>query len=150
MASNLSDAQYLLDTNVISELRKRDRANAGVQQFFQDAIAQEARLYLSAITIGELRRGVELIRQRGDKPQADLLEAWLNSILDEYADYILDFSAIEAQVWGRLMVPNPHHVLDKQLAATALVYGLTLVTRNTRDFEGTGVALLNPFEQDDH
>lgn len=150
MASNLSDAQYLLDTNVISELRKRDRANAGVQQFFQDAIAQEARLYLSAITIGELRRGVELIRQRGDKPQAELLEAWLNSIFDEYEDNILDFTAIEAQVWGRLMVPNPHNVLDKQLAATALVYGLTLVTRNTRDFEGTGVALLNPFEQDDH
>lgn len=137
---------YLLDTNVISELRKQGKANIGVQQFFQSAISQDARLYISAITLGELRRGVELIRYRGDHPQADLLEAWLQAILDDYADHILDFTATEAQVWGRLRVPNPQNALDKQLAATALTCGLTLVIRNVSDFVGTGVPLINPFE----
>lgn len=137
---------YLLDTNVISELRKQSKANAGVQQFFQNAIEQDARLYISAITLGELRRGVDLIRYRGDQPQADLLEAWLQTILDDYADHILDFTAIEAQVWGRLRVPHPQNALDKQLAATALSCGLTLVTRNVGDFAGTGVTLINPFK----
>ncbi len=137
---------YLLDTNVISELRKQDEANPGVLKFFQDAIEQDARLYISVITVGELRRGVDLIRYRGDRQQADLLEAWLQTILDGYADHILDFTATEAQVWGRLRVPHPQHVIDKQIAATALVCGLTLVTRNVSDFAGTGVSLLNPFE----
>ncbi len=137
---------YLLDTNVISELRKQDEANPGVRRFFQDAIEQDARLYISVITVGELRRGVDLIRYRGDRQQADLLEAWLQTILDGYADHILDFTATEAQVWGRLRVPHPQHVIDKQIAATALVCGLTLVTRNVSDFAGTGVSLLNPFE----
>lgn len=137
---------YLLDTNVISELRKQNKANPGVQQFFQNAIEQDARLYISVITLGELRRGVELIRYRGDQPQADLLEAWLQTILDNYADHILDFTATEAQVWGRLCVPHPQNALDKQLAATALIGGLTLVTRNVSDFVGTGVPLINPFE----
>ena len=137
---------YLLDTNVISELRKQNKANYGVQQFFQNAIEQKSSLYISVITIGELRRGVELIRYRGDQPQADLLEAWLQTILDDYANHILDFTTTEAQVWGHLRVPHPHNTLDKQLAATALTYGLTLVTRNISDFVGTGVPLINPFE----
>ncbi len=136
---------YLLDTNVISELRKRDKANSGVMQFFQEAAQQEAHLFISVITIGELRRGVDLIRYRGDRPQADLLETWLQTILDEYADHILDFTATEAQVWGKLRVPHPQNSIDKQIAAIALVCGLTLVTRNVRDFAETGVSLLNPF-----
>ena len=136
---------YLLDTNVVSELRKQNRANIGVQQFFQKAIEQDISLYLSVITIGELRRGVELIRYRGDYAQADLLEDWLRTILDGYAEHILMFTDAEAQIWGRLRVPHPQNAIDKQLAATALIYGLTLVTRNVRDFEGTGVTLLNPF-----
>jgi predicted nucleic acid-binding protein len=136
---------YLLDTNVISELRKQAIANSGVQQFFDEAIAQAAKLYLSVITLGELRRGVALIRHRSDHPQADLLEAWLQRILTDYADCILDFSATEAQVWGYLRVPHPQNAIDKQIAATALTYGLILVTRNTQDFAGTGVTLLNPF-----
>jgi predicted nucleic acid-binding protein len=137
---------YLLDTNVISELRKQSKANLGVQRFFQNATEQDTRLYISVITLGELRRGVDLIRYRGDQPQADLLETWLQTILDDYADHILDFTATEAQIWGRLRVPHSQNALDKQLAATALVCGLTLVTRNVSDFVGTGVPLINPFE----
>ncbi|NJN20377.1 MAG: type II toxin-antitoxin system VapC family toxin [Leptolyngbya sp. RL_3_1] len=137
---------YLLDTNVISELRKQGQANSGVQQFFQNAVEQNAHLYTSVITLGELRRGVELIRYRGDQRQADLLETWLQTILDDYAESILDFTATEAQVWGRLRVPHPQNAIDKQLAATALVCGLTLATRNVSDFIGTGVPLINPFE----
>jgi toxin FitB len=136
---------YLLDTNIISELRKQHRANVGVQQFFDDATSQAVKLYLSVITLGELRRGVELIRQRGDRPQADLLETWLQNILTDYADYILDFTAAEAQIWGHLRVPHPHNSIDKQIAATALTHDLTVVTRNVQDFLGTGARLLNPF-----
>lgn len=137
---------YLLDTNVISELRKHDDANAGVQQFFDEAIVQASKLYLSVITIGELRRGVELIRHRGDRPQADRLEAWLQHVLADYADCILDLTATEAQVWGYLRVPHPQNAIDKQIAATALAYDLILVTRNVRDFADTGVRLLDPFQ----
>ncbi|MEQ8957026.1 MAG: type II toxin-antitoxin system VapC family toxin [Coleofasciculus sp. C2-GNP5-27] len=140
---------YLLDTNIISELRKQDKANPGVQQFFDDAIAQEAKLYLSVITIGELRRGVELIRHRRDYPQADLLEAWLQRILTDYADCILDLTVTDAQVWGYLRVPHSQNAIDKQIAATALTHNLTLVTRNVQDFADTGVNLLNPFQNPD-
>ncbi len=76
---------YLVDTNVISELRKHSNANFDVQQFFQAAIAQNAHIYISVITLGELRRGIELIRYRGDHPQSDLLATWLQTILDDLA-----------------------------------------------------------------
>jgi toxin FitB len=137
---------YLLDTNIISELRKRDRANPGVTRFFQEMTAQESPAYISVITIGELRRGVDIIQHRGDRTQAQLLETWLQTILDDYAENILDFGQEAAQVWGRLQVPHPKNALDKQIAATALVYGLTLVTRNVRDFGATDIPLLDPFE----
>ena len=136
---------YLVDTNVISEARKGVRANAGVRAFFAAAIADRARLYLSAVTVGELRRGVELIRHRGDQIQADLLEAWLTIVLRDYADQILALDIDVAQIWGRLRVPHPEHSMDKQLTATALIYDLTLVTRNLADFAGIDVRLLNPF-----
>lgn len=139
-------SKYLIDTNVISELRKQSKANPGVREFFQQAIEQEAHLYVSVITIGELRRGIELIRYRGDYHQANLLETWLQTILTDYADHILNFTELESQVWGRLRVPHPQNALDKQIAATALTCGLTLVTRNVSDFTGCGVTLLNPFE----
>jgi toxin FitB len=137
---------YLIDTNVLSELRKKNNANPGVLKFLRHTAEQEAHLYISVVTIGELRRGVELIRHRGDHPQAQMLESWLQIILEDYADHILDFTELESQVWGRLLVPNPHNALDKQIAATALTCGLTLVTRNVSDFLETGVPLLNPFE----
>lgn len=137
---------YLLDTNLVSELRKRDRANPGVTRFIGRLAEQGAPAYISVITIGELRRGVELIRRRSDQAQALTLEAWLQSLLDDYADNMLDFGRDEAQVWGRLRVPQPENALDKQIAATALTYDLTLVTRNVRDFTATGARLHNPFE----
>ncbi len=140
---------YLLDTNVISELRKKQRADAGVVRFFEQLAEQEARAWLSVVTVGELRRGIELIRHRGDRAQAESLAAWLQIVLDEYDDNLLDFGKEEAQVWGRLRVPHPENALDKQIAATALIYDLTLVTRNVRDFAATGARLLDPFEPGD-
>jgi len=135
----------LIDTNVISDARKKSRANPGVTEFFNRVASAGDPVYLSVITVGELRRGVELIRLRGDAEQAGLLEDWLSTALDQYADKVLAFDADAAQVWGRLRVPNPEHALDKQIAATALVHDLTVVTRNSADFAGTGVKVMNPF-----
>lgn len=130
---------YLIDTNVISEIRKGDKANVGVRQFFDAAIQNNTRLYVSSITIGELRRGVDLIFYRGDTLQGQLLENWLNSILDQYQDSFLNIDGEVALLWGKMRVPHPQHALDKLIAATALIYDLTVVTCNVKDFEGTGV-----------
>jgi toxin FitB len=137
---------YLIDTNVVSEARKRDKANPGVMRFFDKARTNEDGVYVSVITVGEIRRGIELIRHRGDALQARQLERWLGSILKEYEEHILDFAHDEAQVWGRLRVPRPENAIDKQIAATALTHDLTLVTRNTDHFEGLGIRFLNPFD----
>ena len=136
---------YLVDTNVISEARKGSRANPGVRAFFSAASEQDQPLFLASITIGELRRGVDLIRRRGDGAQADALEHWLAVVLDDYGDRVLVLDTEAAQLWGRLRVPHPEQALDKQIAAIALLHDLTVVTRNTADFLPTGVALLNPF-----
>lgn len=136
---------YLIDTNVISEARKKAKANPGVIEFFSRVASAGEPVYLSVVTVGKLRRGIELIRLRGDAEQATLLEDWLTIVLDQYADNVLGFDAEAAQVWGRLRVPNPEHALDKQIAATALVHDLAVVTRNAADFEGTGVRVMNPF-----
>lgn len=136
---------YLIDTNVISEIRKGEKANAGVRRFFNAAITQNTRLYVSVITIGELRRGVDLIFHRGYSIQAKLLEDWLTAILQQYQDHILSIDSDIAMLWGKLRVPDAQHALDKLIAATALTYDLTVVTRNSKDFEHTGVRLLNPF-----
>lgn len=135
---------YLVDTNVISEARKGAKANLGVRKFFQETDASA--LYLSAQTIGEIRRGVESIRLRGDIPQAKKLEKWLDLVVSDYAEKILSFDEECAQVWGRLMSPSPQHSIDKQIAAIALIHNLAVVTRNVDDFRGTGVEIKNPFE----
>ena len=88
---------------------------------------------------------MELIRRRGDADQAERLEAWLESVVEQFGERILPLDADAAQVWGRFRVPDPDHALDKQIAAIALVNDLTLATRNVADFEGLGVRLTNPF-----
>lgn len=136
---------YLLDTDVISEIRKGEKANPGVRAFFADASRKSVDLYLSAVTIGELRQGVERIRYRGDDAQAKRLERWLKRVTTAFAESIVSFDEETAHVWGRLRVPNPENPLDKQIAATALIHDLTVVTGNTDHFEPTGARLLNPF-----
>jgi predicted nucleic acid-binding protein len=136
---------FLVDTNVISEARKGSRADPGVMAFWAEAALSNAPLFLSAISIGELRRGVDLIRHRGDQQQAAVLETWLAQVLQDYGDRVLPLDGEAAQLWGRLRVPNPHNAIDKQVAAIALLHDLTVVTRNHDDFSGTGVRLLNPF-----
>lgn len=138
---------YLVDTNVISEIRKRDRADKGVMAFFRKAAQDDADLYLSVVTIGELRRGVEIIRHRGDKPQATRLENWLDGVRREFASNVLAVDEEIGQLWGRLRVPHPEHSLDKLIAATALIHDLIVVTRNVDDFAGTGARVLNPFKE---
>jgi predicted nucleic acid-binding protein len=137
---------FLIDTNVISEVRKKGDANPGVRRFFAEVTAKSQPVYLSAVTIGELRRGIELILHRGDSSQAVRLETWLQVVLTDYGDSIVPFDEEIAQIWGRLRVPHHEHVLDMQIAATALLHGLTVVTRNHRDFIATGVQVVNPFE----
>jgi predicted nucleic acid-binding protein len=136
---------YLIDTNVISEIRKHARADKGVQAFFARAKEESLKLYLSVVTVGELRRGVDLMRYRGDVDQAARLEEWLNTIVESFSTHILNVDDDVAQTWGRLRVPHGEHSLDKLIAATALIYNLTVVTRNTQDFANTGARVMNPF-----
>lgn len=134
---------YLVDTNVISEARKGPRANPGVREFFGESRANE--LYVCVQTLGELRRGIEKVRLRGDLAQADKLEGWFDLIVSDYADQILVFDTDSAQVWGRLSAQCGDHVVDRQIAAIALMYGLTIATRNIADFTATRARLMNPF-----
>ena len=137
---------YLIDTNIISEARKGAVANPGVVAFFQRCSAERTRVYLSVVTVGELARGVALIHHRGDIQQASLLHDWLTLVVEQYRDCILPFDLETAQLWGRLRVPHHENALDKQIAATALMHDLIVVTRNVDDFAQTGVRLMNPFE----
>lgn len=136
---------FLIDTNVLSELRKKKKANVGVRRFFDTVDIDQTPLYISVITVGELQRGISLLTHRQDFKQALQLTHWLDTILSEYYDFLLEINADITRVWGRLRVPHPENALDKLIAASALVYGLTVVTRNEKDFVGTGVPTLNPW-----
>lgn len=133
---------YLLDTNVVSELRKR-QPNPHVLSWYQTV--RSADLYLSVLTIGEIRLGVERLRRR-DRAQADLIAEWLDGLRVSYDDHIVDIDAGIAEEWGRLNEPDPLPVVDGLLAASARIRGWTLATRNVADLVRTGVQLLNPFE----
>lgn len=134
---------YLIDTNVISEARKGRQVNPGVVRFFLTNRPRDR--YLCVQTIGEIRRGIENVRKRGDWNKVMRLETWLDLVIREYADRILNFDVDCAQVWGGLMSPQAIHPVDRQVAAIALVHGLEVVTRNVHDFAATGAALFNPF-----
>lgn len=133
---------YLLDTNVISELRKGDRADPNVTAWFADVADEE--IYLSVLTLGEIRRGIESVRRR-DPDSATSLDSWLSRLSEAHRDRILPVDRAIGEEWGRMSVPDPLPVVDGLLAATAKVLGLTLVTRNVADVEGTGAELLDPF-----
>jgi len=135
---------YLLDTNIISELRKRRRCNPRVARWF--AGISEEDIFLSVLTIGELRRGIDGI-QRRDQQAAAALNRWLRTLLDTYDDRILTVDRAVAEEWGHMNVPNPLPVIDSLLAATAKIHGLTLATRNTQDIVRTGVDYVDPFSR---
>lgn len=102
-------------------------------------------MWLSVLTVGEVRRGIEL-KRRKDEVTARQLEVWLQGLLGSFASRILPIDGRVAEVWGRLNVPDPRPTVDTLLAATAIVHVLTLVTRNVGDVAGTGVKVYNPFE----
>lgn len=132
---------FLLDTNVVSDLRRPRRARAGLAAWF-DAQPPEA-LFLSVVTIGEIRQGIEQL-QRRDARQAQILNGWLLDMTRLYSDRVLPIDADVADEWGRLRAIRSLPVIDAFLAATARVHGLTIVTRNEPDFAGVGVTTVNP------
>ncbi|MHC4044956.1 PIN domain-containing protein [Bradyrhizobium sp. 23AC] len=134
---------FLLDTNVISELRRPDKADRNVLAWANTAPA--ANFFMSAISILEIELGARLI-ERKDAVQGAVLRAWIDDhILARFEGRILAIDMAVAQRYAQLHVPNPRAERDALIAATALVHGLTVVTRNVGDFEPTGVPLLNPW-----
>jgi predicted nucleic acid-binding protein len=133
---------YLLDTNVISELRKGERADAQLRAWFSEVADEE--IYLSVLTIGEIRRGIENVRRR-DPKSAAALDSWLARLGEAHRDRILPIDRVITEEWGRMNVPDPLPVVDGLLAATAKVAGLTFATRNVADVESSGVELVDPF-----
>jgi toxin FitB len=134
--------KYLLDTNVLSEVR-RPLGDANVKRWISFMPAGD--LYISVLTLGELRRGIGRLGRR-DRTQAEIYEAWLTTVLRDYEDRILPIDAEAAEEWGRTNVPDPISIVDGLMAATARVRNMTFVTRNTSDVARTGVRLLNPFD----
>lgn len=134
--------QYLLDTNVLSETRRK-LADERVIGFLSSA--EPSVLFLSVLTLGELRKGVAL-KGRSDPSAAKALGSWVDGLEYSFADRILGVDAATAKLWGELSARRPRSVVDTLLAATAVVHGLTLVTRNTADVLDTGVTLLDPWK----
>jgi predicted nucleic acid-binding protein len=133
---------YLLDTNVLSELRKGPRCDPGVDRWFAEC--EDEQLFTSVLCLGEIRLGIDAVRPR-DARFAARLQLWLDYILDSFEGRILPVGQEIALEWGRLAAPLSRAPVDELLAATALIHRLTLVTRNVRDVEHTGVQCLNPF-----
>jgi hypothetical protein len=134
-------AQYLLDTNILSETRKK-QADEKVVAFLTSA--DPSSIYISILTLGELRKGVAQ-KRRTDPATAASLAAWVDGLEFGFANHILAVDTATAKVWGELSAQRPRPVIDTLLAATAIVHELTFVTRNTSDVEDIDMTLLNPF-----
>src|SRR6202034_868058 len=117
---------YLVDTNVISESRKGQRADPGVVDFFR-RVSNE--VFLPVQVVGELQSGIERVRLRGDSPQARLLQEWFHSVLEDFSLHFLAFDLECAKIWGMLIGADEQHQIDKQIAAIALLHNLIVVTR---------------------
>jgi predicted nucleic acid-binding protein len=133
---------YLIDTNIISEVRKGERCDPHVAAWYSSVA--DADLFLSTLVLGEIRRGIELARAR-DPAKAASLERWKQQVETLFAGRVLGIDNAVADQWGRMSAIRPIPVIDGLLAATAITHGLTLVTRNDRDIAGLGAAVLNPF-----
>jgi predicted nucleic acid-binding protein len=133
---------YLLDTNVLSEIRKGSRAHLSVRIWF-DATPNED-LFISILALGEIRKGIEILRSR-DPKSAIVYERWLTTTAANFADRILPITEAIADRWGRISAIRPLPVTDALMAATALTHSLTFVTRNCADVQHTGVNVFNPF-----
>ena len=134
--------RYLVDTNVISEVRKGKRCNPGVAEWYATVVDED--LCLSVLVLGEIRKGLELLRMR-DPTQAVILENWLNAVTEAFGERVLPIDPPVADEWGLMNAIRPLPVIDGLLAATAKVHGLKLVTRNEADVAGLGASTLNPF-----
>ena len=134
---------FLLDTNVVSELRQGERRNVGVSDWY--ATVQGMDLFTSALVIGEIRKGIARLRRRQDYRQAEILEVWLETSRDFFTERILPVDTEVADTWGRLYAIRNVPVVDGLLVATAIFHRLTLVTRNISHVQGLGADLLNPF-----
>lgn len=133
---------WLIDTNIISEVRKGDRCDPNVSAWYASVADED--LFLSTLVLGEIRNGVERARPR-DAEKAVALERWLGQVEAAFGDRVLGVDNAIADRWGRMSALRPLAVIDGLLAATAAVNGLTLATRNDRDAAGVGAAVFNPF-----
>ncbi len=136
--------RYLLDTNIVSELRKGNRCDASVTACVNAELVDHGGA-ISVLTLGEIRKGINLIAIR-DPHQASRLESWLSALISDFDNRVLKISSTVANEWGRLNAIRPLPAVDSLLAATALVYGLKFATRNVAELQGLGLPLVNPFE----
>jgi predicted nucleic acid-binding protein len=133
---------YLVDTTILSEVRKGARAHPRVVEWFAAVDADE--LFISVLSLGEIRRGIDAVDRR-DRAGALALNRWFHHLVTHYERRILPIDLRVAEEWGRLTVARSLPTVDSLLAATARVHGLTVVTRNTKEVAPTGVPHLNPF-----
>jgi predicted nucleic acid-binding protein len=135
---------YLLDTNVVSELRKRERCNLGLGTWYAERNRRE--LFLSAVSLAEIRRGIAQLAKR-DRDQAYIFRLWADRMQRRYGriGHLLSIRAAEAEIWGEFQAIRPLPILDGFLAATAKTHNLIMVTRNESDFAGLPITILNPF-----